>query len=77
MEKIYKVVFVYPDGHIEEIEEAFNEGRDALEYDNNLLNQVLHTEQYKNPFEEDKHDPYFMIVEVNGKKFKMVFESKH
>lgn len=77
MEKIYKVVFVYPDGHIEEIEEAFNEGRDALEYGNNLLNQVLHTEQYKNPFEDNKQDPYFMIVEVNGKKMKMVFESKH
>ena len=77
MEKIYKVVFVYPDGHIEEIEEKFKEGSDALDYGNNLLNQVLHTEKFKNPFDEDKCDPYFMIVEVKGKKLKMVFESKH
>ena len=58
MEKVYKVVFVYPDGHIEEVEETFNEGSDAVEYGNNLLNQVLHTEIYKNPFDEDPSFPF-------------------
>lgn len=76
-EKYYKVVFVYPDGHIEEIEETFKEGLEAKEYGNNLLAQVANTEQFHGGLDEEKRNPYFMIVEVKGKKLKLVFESSH
>ena len=76
-EKYYKVVFVYPDGHIEEIEDNFNDGIEAKEYGNNLLAQVANTEQFYGGMDEEKHNPYFMIVEVKGKKLKLVFESVH
>ena len=82
MEKRYKLVFVYPDGHIEEIDDLFRNGRDALEYGNNLLGQVAHTEKSRvaapndDFFSKDPIDPYFMIVEISGKKYRMVYSSK-
>ena len=83
MEKRYKVVFVYPDGHIEEIEELFRNGKDALEYGRDLLAQVHNTEGVLNRreiidiFDERKTvEPYFMIVEINGKKYRLVYDSK-
>lgn len=75
MEKNYRVVFVYPDSHIEEIEEVFNDGKEALEYGNSMLVQVANTEQF-HAFADEKIQPYFMIVEVNGKKHRMVYNSK-
>lgn len=83
MSKYYKVIFVYPDGHIEEIQDQFETGRDALDYGNNLLNQVKNTEDVfqKSSFEQDdlgfkeKGKPHFMIVEMNGKKYRLVFDS--
>ena len=83
MNKSYKLVFVYPDGHIEEIDQIFNSGKDALEYGNALLAQVNTTEGFLNRransdiFEEQiSIDPYFMIVELNGKKYRMVYDSR-
>lgn len=76
MDKYYKVVMVYPDGHIEEIEEAFKSGEDALEYGNRLLAEIPNMERYRSAFDEEKRDPYFMIVEVNNKKTKLVYESR-
>lgn len=83
MEKAYKLVFVYPDGHIEEIEQLFSKGQDALEYGNNLLGQVACTENVLNRgkardiFDEEKKiEPYFMIVELKGKKYRLVYDSK-
>lgn len=82
MEKQYRVVFVYPDGHIEEIDELFNKGADALEYGNNMLAQIAHTEKFHaDPIDDDffkreKIEPYFMIVEINGKKYRLVFDSR-
>ena len=76
-EKYYKVVFVYPDGHIEEIDQNFSEGLDAKEYGNSLLGQVINTEQFRGGSMEEKHEPYFMIVEVKGKKLHLVYESRH
>ena len=84
MSKLYKVVFVYPDGHIEEIDDTFENGREALEYGNNLLVQVINTEGVFNrsgsAFDDDfsfkeKVQPHFMIVEVNGKKYHLVYDS--
>ena len=84
MDKYYRVVFVYPDGHIEEIEESFTLGRDALDYGNNLIVQVQNSEDvYRGIIVDDeefgakeKIDPYFMIVEVNGKKRRLVYDSR-
>jgi hypothetical protein len=84
MDKHYRVVFVYPDGHIEEIQDQFAKGADALEYGNSLLAQVNSTEDvfqkgnYEDEFGEQKErsEPYFMIVEVKGKKFRMAYTSK-
>ena len=84
MTKYYKVVFVYPDGHIEEIQDQFQNGRDALDYGNNLLAQVKNTEgvlqRGQNDFDEfdfrEKKEASFMIVEMNGKKYRLVYDSK-
>ena len=82
MSKHYKVVFVYPDGHIEEINDQFKTGKDALEYGNNLLAQVKNTEgvfhrgDYDNEFGfNEKKEAHFMIVEMNGKKYRLVYDS--
>lgn len=84
MEKAYKVVFVYPDNHIEEINEMFKTGREALECGNNLLGQVAHTERFFDKvvdeddfFHKDPIEPYFMIVEVYNRKYHMVYDSRH
>ena len=83
MEKTYKLVFVYPDGHIEEIDALFTNGRDALEYGNSLLGQVNGTEQvygHSNEsddfFKKEPIDPYFMIVEFGSKKYHLVYDSR-
>ncbi|MBQ9457909.1 MAG: hypothetical protein IJU64_05335 [Bacilli bacterium] len=84
MEKRYKLVFVYPDGHIEEIDDAFKSGRDALEYGDNLLGQVHNTEKFRDHssvdvedfFGKKPMDPYYMIVEINNKKYRMVYDSR-
>ena len=83
MEKYYRVIFMYPDGHLEEIDEQFKDGKEALEYGNNLLNQVLHTEDvfHRGNYDDSdfnfnqKKEPRFMIVETNGKKYRLVYES--
>ena len=83
MEKYYKVVFVYPDGHIEEIEETFSTGTEALEYGNSLIAQVENTEGVFRGSDDDdefgfkeKIDPYYMILEVKGKKYRLVYDSR-
>lgn len=85
MEKSYKVVFVYPDGHIEEIDQLFNVGREALDYGNNMLTQVANTEVLRSNkpyldedgfFNKEPIQPYFMIVEIAGKKYHLVFDSR-
>ena len=82
MEKFYKITFVYPDGHIEEVDEIFYGGQEALDYGNNLLGQVAHTEKVLNRraigdiFEERKSgEPYFMIIEHKGKNRRLVYDS--
>ena len=76
-EKYYKIVFVYPDGHIEEIPEAFREGVDAKEHGNGMLSQVANTEQFHGGSDTDKREPYFMIVEIKGTKKKLVYDSRY
>ena len=67
MEKRYKVVFVYPDGHIEEVDDIFTNGRDALEYGNNLLGQVINTEKiFAHPHVDE--DDFFHREYLKNKK---------
>ncbi len=87
MEKKYKVVFVYPDGHIEEIDQLFNKGREALDYGNSMLTQVANTEGLRSNrayfdgeddlFGKDPIKPYFMIVQIAGKNYHLVFDSRN
>ena len=85
MEKKYRVVFVYPDGHIEEIDQVFKTGKEALDYGNSMLTQVANTEGLRSNrayLDEDGFmnkepiKPYFMIVELNKKKMTLVFDSR-
>ena len=83
MEKIYIVQVTYPDGHSEQIEETFKSGREALEYGGGILSQIAATEQFhgRNAIDEFgdevKKEPYFIIIEVNGKKRSVVFDSRY
>ena len=76
MEKAYRVVFVYPDGHLEDIDDTFKTGADALECGNIIMAQISSTEQYRSAYSEDKKDPYFMIVEIKGKKRTLVYDNR-
>ena len=76
MEKYYRVVFVYPDGHLVDIEDTFKSGADALECGNTIMAQISSTEQYRSKYSEDKKDPYFMIVEIKGKKRTIVYDNR-
>ena len=42
----FKVVFVYADGHIEEIDDLFSSQEKAVQYGEELLGQVGHTEKF-------------------------------
>lgn len=83
MGKNYKLVFVYPDGHIEEIDNLFSDLDSAKMYGETLLGQVYNTESFINTGDDEefgfskKIDPYFMVVELGGKKYRLVYESKH
>ncbi len=75
--KTYALIFTYPDGHSEEIEEIFSDKKDAINYGSNLLNQVRHTEETKKEgvFGGEKRDAFFAVVEVSDKKKKIVYTS--
>ena len=75
MEQYYIVEVSYPDGHVEEIEETFNKGLDALEYGKNMLAQITQTEQFH--ADGEKKEPYFVILVVKGKKRTIAFDSRY
>ena len=81
--KLYKLVFVYPDGHMEEDFDQFTSEEKALEYGEDLLGQVLNTEGVLRPNDNSefgfskKHKPYFMIYELEDEESRLVYESKH
>ena len=76
MDKYYRVIFVYPDGHLEDIDDTFKTGSDAREYGNTIMAQISSTEQFRSNYSEDKKDPYFMIVEIKGKKRTLVYDNR-
>ena len=76
----YKVVFVYADGHIEEIDDSFFSEEKAISYGEELLAQVGHTESYlggQGGLFGKKRKPYFMVVQVGEGTYHMVYESEH
>ena len=82
MEKYFKLEFVYPDGHIEEIFDVFHSEEKAKEYGNSLLVQVQNTEGVKRPESDSlsfkkKGKPYYMVYEYEGEEGRLIFESKH
>ena len=83
MEPRYKLVFVYPDGHIEEFDEIFRDEKKAIEYGESLIAQVQGTEGVMKPnggglfASKRKRKPYFMIVSVEEGTYHLVYESKH
>ena len=77
----YHVEVVFPDGHIEDINNHFTVLRDAVEFGNGMLAQIASNEHLRardiDIFDErESVDPYFMVVEVKGKKRKLVYDSR-
>ncbi len=77
----YKVVFVYADGHIEEIDDSFFSEEKAISYGEELLGQVAGTESYLGSQErglfKKKRKPYFMVIQIGEGSYHMVYESEH
>ena len=85
MTKKYKLIFTYPDGHVEEIAQAFDTEKQAIEYGNSLLAQVAHTEDLRsnkayidegNLFKRDPIKPYFTIDELSKGESTPIFDSR-
>lgn len=72
---IYKVQITYPNGRVEVIEEDFKTGKDALEYGNSMLAQIAQTEKFHGGFSDDKQEARFYIIEIKGKKQRVVYDS--
>lgn len=77
MKRCLKVVFVYPDGHIEDIQEVFNNVDDAKAYGDRMVGMVYQTEEFHGGFGFRKRKPYYMIVEIKEKERVMVFDSRN
>lgn len=76
----YKVVFVYADGHIEEVDDTFFDEEKAIKYGEELLDQVGHTEAYlgnDTGLFKRKRKPYFMVVQIGEGSYHMIYESEH
>lgn len=72
----YYVTFSYPDGHMEEIEQAFNSRGEAIEYGASLLNQVRATEATKKQgLDSEIGLAYFLVYEVTDGQRRLIFNS--
>ena len=71
----YIVEFSFPDSHIEELDQAFEDLESAVRFGNGMLIQVKDTERFRR-FDEDKRKPFFMVYEVCGGARKLVYQSK-
>ena len=76
MEAKYKILFAYPNGRVEEIDQDFPTCKAAVEYGKSMLAQIPGMEEYRSPFEEEKRKPGFSVIEMDGKERKIVFNSK-
>ena len=82
MDAYYKVSVTYPNGKTEEIEENFKTGQDALGFGKTILGQIPHNQGFHESIVDEfggKHfaEPYFMIIKIDGKKHKIVYDSRY
>ena len=83
MEAAYIVEFSYPDGHIEELNVKFKSLEEAVNYAENMLGQIAHTEKFHggNDFDDDgmlkkKKDPFYCVIKILNNKRTLAFSSK-
>lgn len=76
MEAKYKILFAYPNGRVEEIDEDFPTREAAIDYGKSMLAQIPSMEEYRSPFEEEKRKPGFSVVEKMAEESKIVYNSK-
>ena len=83
MEKKYREQVMYPDGHVEVLEESFENGKDALAAGDSMLAQLAETEQFNHleaVNEEDNEpfgEPFYYIIEDENGKAEIVFDSRN
>lgn len=82
MNKYYKIQITYPNGHTSDLEPIFSAKDKAIEYGNGQLTQIRSTEQFYASKKDElgfskKIDPYFLVIEFDGEKRNIVFESEH
>ena len=71
----YYLMFSYPDGHVEEVEQSFSSLEAAIDYGNNLLNQVKATETFKKG-SKTSGKAHFDVLLVDLEKRTTVFKSQ-
>ena len=82
MNVYYILSFTYPDGHVEELDERYETLDDAVEFGDNLFNQVMNTERFhRNENVDDfgrpnEVEPYFIVIKIEDKSRKIVFSSR-
>ena len=74
---MYRVVMTYPDGSVEEIDEAFSTLGEAKDYAEKLLTQVGPNSRFKSIFDDDKGNvkPRYSIVSKKDGLSTIVFDS--
>ena len=76
MEAKYRILFAYPNGRVEEIDEDFPTKEAAIDYGKTMLSQIPSMEEYRSPFEEEKRKPGFSVIEKTTEESKIVYNSK-
>ena len=76
MEAKYKILFAYPNGRVEEIDQDFQTREAAIDYGKSMLAQIPSMEEYRSPLEEEKRKPGFSVIEKTAKESKIVYNSK-
>lgn len=76
MEAKYKILFAYPNGRVEEIDQDFPTREAAIDYGKSMLSQIPSMEEYRSPFEEEKRKPSFSVIEKTAEESKIVYNSK-
>ena len=76
----FKVTFVYPDGHVNDFEDRYQELEDAIKFGNNHLVQVVNTERYhkdRGLFSKKPKKPYFQVNKVDDGLLTLVYDSRN
>ena len=74
---MYKITVSYPDGHMEELFEMFNDLNSAVEYGKEFLNQVRNTERFKNKQYTEALEAYFFVSGLKDDSYVKVYDSRY